>query len=191
MTPPLDQQFATAKLWRDEAIALREILRDCPLEEEMKWGKACYTHDGKNIVIIQRMNDFLSLMFFRGAALDDPDKVLREQGPNSRFAKRMEFTSVKAVTARKAFIETYVDAAIALEKSGVKIEVDNDLVLIEELQEKLAEDPELSAAFDALTPGRQRGYNLYFGGAKQSSTRHARIDKCRQKILQGKGYNER
>ncbi len=191
MNPALDENFHTASLWHDEAIALREILSDCDLAEELKWGKPCYTHHGANVAIIQRMKDFLALMFFKGAALEDLDGILVEQGPNSRFAKRLEFTSVKAVQDKRRFIEAYIEEAIQLEKTGTKVDVSSELHLIDELQEKLAEDPEFSAAFDALTPGRQRGYNLHFGGAKQPATRIARINKYRQKIMDGKGFNDR
>ncbi len=191
MNPKVDAYIARSKNWHDEIVALRSILLDCGLTEQVKWGKPCYSHDDHNIVIIQEMKEFLSLMFFKGALLADPDKVLRSQGPNSRSALRIEFTSADDVTRLSESIEAYVFEAIAVEEAGLKVDPAPALELIEELQDRLNSDPSLKAAFESLTPGRQREYNLHFSDAKQSSTRVARIEKCVPKILDGKGFRDR
>jgi uncharacterized protein YdeI (YjbR/CyaY-like superfamily) len=186
----LERSFDSARLWREEAIELRKILLRTDLSEDLKWGKPCYTHDGKNICIIQRMNGFLALLFFKGALLKDPDNVLEVQGPNSRGGYRLRFTSVQNIAKMAKTVKAYVREAIEVEKAGLKVETAADLNLPEELVDKLAQDPELKAAFDKLTPGRKRGYVLHFSDAKQAKTRAARIDRYRSKILTGKGLQE-
>jgi uncharacterized protein YdeI (YjbR/CyaY-like superfamily) len=189
-TSKLEKSFGSARLWRQEANELRRILLRAGLTEELKWGKPCYTHDGKNICIIQRMNGFLALLFFKGALLKDPDDVLEVQGANSRGGYRMRFTSVRDVAKMAKSVKAYIREAIEVEKAGLKVAKASDLEYPEELVDKFAEDPELRAAFDQLTPGRQRGYVLYFSDAKQSKTRLARIERCRSRILTGKGFQE-
>lgn len=186
----LEKSFGNARLWRQEANELRKILVRTGLTEELKWGKPCYTHDGKNICIIQRMNGFLALLFFKGALLKDPENLLEVQGANSRGGYRMRFTSVQDVAKMTKSVKAYVREAIETEKAGLQVEKPSDLEYPEELVHKFAEDSELRAAFDKLTPGRKRGYVLHFSDAKQSKTRVARIEKCRSKILTGKGFLE-
>ena len=186
----LEKSFDSARLWRQEAIELRRTLLRTGLSEELKWGKACYTHDGKNVCIIQRMNGFLALLFFKGALLKDPDNVLEVQGPNSRGGYRMRFTAVQDVAKMANTVKAYVREAIEVEKAGLRMETPSDSKYPEELVDKLAQDPELKTAFDKLTPGRKRGYVLHFSDAKQSKTRLARIDRYRSKILKGKGFQE-
>ncbi len=186
----LEESFGRAKLWRQEANELRSILARTGLTEEWKWGKPCYTYDGKNICIIQRMNGFLALLFFKGALLRDPNNLLEAQGANSRGGYRMRFTSVRDVAKRAKSVEAYIREAIEIEKAGLKVEKASALEYPEELVEKFAEDSGLKAAFEKLTPGRKRGYVLYFAAAKQSKTRLARIEKYRSKILTGKGFQE-
>ncbi len=170
---------------------LREVLLGCGLTEEIKWGKPCYTASGKNIAIIQRMNDFLALMFFKGSLLPDDKGVLKKQGANSRVARRMEFTSVQEVTKRARTIKAYVRQAIDIEEAGLKVpKVTKKLVYVDELRDRISRDPALKAAFKALTPGRQREYNFYFSGAKQPKTRAARVEKLVPKILAGKGLRD-
>ena len=187
----LDKSFNNAKRWREEALALRKILLQCDLKEEKKWGKPCYTYDGKNIAIIQRMKDFLALLYFKGVFLKDEDGVLEPQGPNSRAGFRMRFTNVSEVNQSATCIKTYIREAIEIEKAGLKLEKPRDIDLPQELIDSFEEDPELHEAFTALTPGRQRGYNLYFSAPKQSKTRATRIEKYRDKICSGKGMNDR
>jgi uncharacterized protein YdeI (YjbR/CyaY-like superfamily) len=177
--------------WPEEMTSLRPILLSCGLAEELKWGKPCYSHDGENIVIVQEMNDFLALMFFKGALLNDSEGVLEEQGPNSRSARRIRFTSVDDVARLADTIKAYVDEAIDVEAAGLEVGPAPELVLAEELQKRLDQDAELRAAFESLTPGRQREYNLHVSDAKQAKTREARVDKHAPKILEGKGLRDR
>lgn len=189
--PKVDASFTNATRWRQEADKLREILLDSELSEELKWGKPCYTYDGKNICIIQRMRDFLALLFFKGALLKDPDDVLEVQGPNSRAGYRMRFTSVQDVARLKNSVKTYVREAIEVEKSGLEVAKAKKPGYPQELIDMFDEDPGFKAAFDQLTPGRQRGYVLHFADAKQSKTRAARLEKYRRRILDGKGLHDR
>ena len=187
----LDKLFSSARLWREEADRLREVLRACGLTEELKWRSPCYTAGGKNICVIQRMKDFLALLFFKGALLKDQDGILEPQGPNSREGYRVRFTGVDDVARLADSVKACVREAIAVEQAGLRVEAAPDLDYPQELIDKLDEDPDLGAAFDALTPGRRRGYVLHFSAAKQSKTRAARVDRCRDKILAGKGFLER
>jgi uncharacterized protein YdeI (YjbR/CyaY-like superfamily) len=189
--PEIDKSFSNAKHWVQEANALRDILLACGLTEELKWKKPCYTHAGKNICIIQRMKGFLALLFFKGALLKDRDDILEVQGPNSHAGYRIRFTSVEDVARMAKSIKAYVREAIDVEEAGLKVPSARELDLPEELIDRLDEDPDFKAAFDALTPGRQRGYLLFFCDAKQSKTRVARIEKCRHKILDGKGLHDK
>ena len=189
--PVLDTVFSDAKKWRAEALSLRQVLLQAGLSEELKWGKPCYAHDGKNICIIQRMNHFLSLMFFKGGLLKDPDGILEVQGPNSRAGYRIRFTSVQEVVSREASILACIKQAIAVEKAGLKMEKSKDLEYPEELVEKFDDDDEFKQAFERLTPGRRRGYLMHFCNARQSKTKVTRIEKCRPAIMIGKGLQER
>jgi len=190
MTSQLDTQFEDATQWRDEALALREILLNCDLTEERKWAKPCYLHNGENIAIIQRFKGFLALMFFKGTLMKDPEGLLKSQGENTRSALRLEFTGVDEVKTQAEAIRALVADAIRVEKAGLKVEQAETPDYPEELIAAMEADPELQEAFDELTPGRQRSYILHISGAKQSATRVSRIEKCREKILSGKGFNE-
>jgi len=189
--PDVDAYLRDAQLWPDEIAALRPILLGSGLTEEIKWGKPCYSHGGANIVIVQEMKRFLALMFFKGALLSDPEGVLRDQGPNSRSARRIEFASVDDVERLSPTVAAYIDEAIDVEEAGLEVEPQADPDLATELQERLDADPALKAAFDGLTPGRRREYNLHISGAKQSSTRASRVDTYADKILAGKGLRDR
>ncbi|WP_336081999.1 YdeI/OmpD-associated family protein [Thalassospira sp. CH_XMU1448-2] len=191
MSSPADGYFKKDENWPLETARLREILLGCDLEEDLKWAKPCYTHDGKNIAIIQGMKDFLALMFFKGALMDDPANILVPPGPNSNSGRQIRFTSVDEVSGCENSIKSYIAAAIKIEQAGLKVEKSSEIDLPAELLSRLEQDSALKAAFEALTPGRQRGYGLYIGGAKQSATRMARIDKYRPKILEGKGIHDR
>ncbi len=188
--PAVEAYIVASEQWPDEMAVLRKILLGCGLAEEIKWAKPCYSHDGRNIAILQEMKDFLALMFFKGALLTDPEGVLHEQGPNSRSAKRLQFTSIDDVARLAGTVEGFVAEAIDVEEAGLEVPR-TALVLVDELQSRLDHDPAFKAAFDALTPGRQREYNLHFSDAKQASTRAARIDKLAPKILGGKGFRDR
>ena len=172
-------------------IALRPTLLSGGLTEEIKWGKPCYSYEDRNIVILQEMNEFLALMFFKGALLKDSEGVLEEQGPNSRSARRIRFTSVEDVAQLTDTVQAYIDQAVDVEEAGLEVGPAPDLIFVDELQNRLDHDRAFKAAFEALTPGRQREYNLYFSDAKQAKTREARIGKYAQRILDGKGFRDR
>ncbi len=150
-----------------------------------------YTYEGKNIVIVQEMKEFLALMFFKGVLIDDPAGLLVDQGPNSRSARRMEFTSVADIDRLAGDISAYVDRAVAIEEAGLDVDPPPELELVEELRERIESDPAFKTAFEGLTPGRQREYNLFVSGAKQASTRASRVDKHTERILAGKGLRDR
>lgn len=192
MSADVDRYFANAKRWRAEAEALRALLLECGLDEALKWGKPCYLFEGKNVAIIQKMKDFVALMFFEGILLDDPKGLLEEQGENTHAARRLTFKSPEDVKKRAAVVRGFARQAIANKKAGrAAPKREQRLVLVEELRARLEADAALKAAFEGLTPGRQREYNLHIGGAKQSKTRASRVDRCVPKILEGKGFRDR
>jgi uncharacterized protein YdeI (YjbR/CyaY-like superfamily) len=189
--PRVDKYLSRAKRWPDELGKLRSLLLDFSLVEELKWGKPCYTLNESNIVILQEFNGSCALLFAKGALLKDSKKILEKPGPSSQAARRILFTSVEQVVALTPTIKTYVKEAIAAEKAGLKVNFKiNPEPVPEELQTKLNDIPAFKTAFAALTPGRQRGYILYFSAAKQSQTRTSRIEKCLPQILKGKGLND-
>jgi uncharacterized protein YdeI (YjbR/CyaY-like superfamily) len=189
--PRVDAFVSRAKAWRGEMQNLRSILLGSGLDEDLKWGKPCFMFDGTNVAIIQPFKEHCSLMFFKGALLQDTHGLLRSQGENTQSALRLEFTSEAQV--KKAVVSAYVKQAIAVEKSGLKVDfkAKRELELPDELTQILQKDRRLAKAFSALTPGRQRGYVMHFTAAKQSQTRTARIEKCIPKILAGIGMNDR
>lgn len=183
--------LAGSDRWRAEIEVLRPLLRGCGLSEEIKWGKPCYCLDGANIVVIQEFSDHLALMFFKGLLLSDPDGILHDQGPNSHAAKRIRFTSLDDVAALSDVVADYVREAVAHEQAGTALPPRPADVLAPELVERLASDDHLAGAFEGLTPGRQREYNLYVAAAKQSSTRERRVDTIVPRIKSGKGLRDR
>lgn len=188
---PIRLTESSSKRWRDESEALRGILLDCGLDENIKWGKLCYAFEGSNIAIIQEMNAFLALMFFKGALLKDPKGLLKKPGENSRSGRRFEFAAVRDILESKAILERCIREAIEIEKAGLKVPRPTKLVYPRELQTRFEEDPSFKAAFEALTPGRQRGYNIYFSAPKGAEARERRIEKHVQNILDGKGLHDR
>ena len=191
MSTDVDAYIARSTAWPDELRAIRPILLQAGLDEAIKWGKPCYASEGRNIAILQEMKDFLALMFFKGALLADPDDVLESQGPNSRSAKRICFRSVDDVARLAPTIASYVAEAIEVEEAGLAVDPAPELELAAELAERLAGDPDLAEAFEGLTPGRRREYNLHVSEAKKAETREARVDKITPKILAGKGFRDR
>jgi len=189
--PKVDAFVSRAKAWQGEMQKLRSILLDCGLDEEIKWGKPCFSFEGKNLAIIQPFKAHCALMFFKGALFKDSHGLLRSQGENTQSALRLEFTSEAQI--KKAVLKSYVKEAIAVEQAGLTVDfkAKRELELPEELTQMLKKDRKLAKAFAALTPGRQRAYVLHFTGAKQSQTRTARIEKCIPKILAGQGLNDR
>ena len=187
MNPKVDEYLRKAKKWQKEMKKLRRISLDCGLTEELKWGKPCYTFQQSNIVIIQGFKEFCALLFCKGALLNDANGILKKFGWQA--ARRIPFTNVREIVEVEPILKTYIYEA--KEKAGLKVTYKkNPEPIPEELQKKLDEVPALKAAFAALTPGRQRGYILYFSGAKQSKTRESRIEKCMQQILKGKGLDD-
>ena len=171
---------------------LRKILLDCQLTEELKWDKPCYTFQASNIVIILPLRKYCALLFCKGALLKDTHGILIKPGENTQAARQMRFTHVREIGEMEAILKTYIHQAIEVEKAGLEVvyKKTTDFIIPEELQKKLDEIPALKTAFAALTPGRQRGYILYFSAAKQSKTREARVEKHVQQILHGKGMND-
>ena len=180
-----------ARAWQAEMKKLRAILLECGLDEELKWGKPCFSFEGKNVAIIQPFKEHCALLFFKGALLEDTHGLLRSQGANTQSALRLEFRSEAQV--KKAQVKSYVMQAIAAEKAGLKVdfEAKRELELPQELTDIFRKDRAFAKAFQALTPGRQRGYVMYFAAAKQSPTRTARIRKHMPKIRAGRGMNDR
>jgi uncharacterized protein YdeI (YjbR/CyaY-like superfamily) len=189
--PSVDAFVGRAKTWQGEIQKLRTILVGCGLDEDIKWGKPCFTFEGKNVAIIQPFKAHCSLMFFKGVLLEDTHGLLRSQGENTQSALRLEFTS--AAQIKKTVLESYVRQAITVEKEGREVEfkAKRELEFPDELTLVLKKDAKLAKAFNALTPGRQRAYVMHFTSAKQSQTRTARIQKCIPSILAGIGLNDR
>lgn len=191
--PRVDGFLRKAEKWREEFEQLRMILLDGPLTEDFKWRHPCYTFQGSNIVIMQDFKDYCALMFVKGVLLKDTHGVLVAMTENTQAARQIRFTNVQEIVELEPVIKAYVDEAIAVEKAGLKVEFKEtaEFTVPEEFQARLDENPALEAAFEALTPGRQRGYLLHFAAPKQSKTRAARIEKCIPRILNGKGLNDR
>jgi uncharacterized protein YdeI (YjbR/CyaY-like superfamily) len=187
----VDAFVSRARKWPGEIEKLRSVLLDCGLDEELKWGKPCFSFESKNVAIIQPFKEHCALLFFKGALLEDTHGQLRSQGANTRSALRLEFTSEAQI--KKTIVKSYVKQAIAVAKAGLEVDfaAAPEPELPEELTQMMKKDRKLAKAFDALTPGRKRGYVLHFSAAKQSKTRTARIEKCIPKILVGKGFNDR
>jgi len=190
-SPKVEAFLNRAKTWRGEMQKVRSILLESGLEEDLKWGKPCFSFEGTNVAILQPFKAHCSLMFFKGALMQDTHGLLRSQGQNTQSALRLEFTSEAQI--KKAVLKSYVKSAIAVEKAGVKVDfkAKRELEFPEELTDFLQLNRRVANAFDALTPGRQRSYILFFTAAKQAKTRTARIKKCVPKILAGLGMNER
>ncbi len=189
--PRVDGFLKKAKNWREEMARLRSILLDCQLTEDLKWGKPCYAFQGNNVVIIQPFKERCAVMFFKGALLKDTHGILVKPGEHSQAARQMRFAGVREIAGKESILKEYVHQAIEVEKAGRVVNFKrNPEPVPEELQNKLDEIPALKTAFNALTPGRQRAYILYFSGAKQSETRQSRIEKWMPQILKGKGLND-
>jgi uncharacterized protein YdeI (YjbR/CyaY-like superfamily) len=189
--PRVDVYLRKAKKWQKEFEKLRMIILDCPLTEELKWGKPCYTFQQSNIVIIQGFKEFCALLFAKGALLKDRNRILEKPGESTQAARRIPFRNVREIVEMEPILKAYIHEAIAAEKAGLKVNFKtNPEPVPEELQNKLDKIPALKTAFAGLTPGRQRGYILYFSAAKQSKTREARVEKCVPQILKGKGLND-
>jgi uncharacterized protein YdeI (YjbR/CyaY-like superfamily) len=190
--PQVDGFLRASKKWQDELRALRRIILDCELTEEVKWRVPCYTSENRNIVLINGFKEFAALSFVKGALLKDPNGLLLKIGENTQAGRWIKFTSVQQITELEPVLKAYVLEAIDVEKAGLKVPMKktSEFNNPEEFQSRLAKTPSLKKAFAALTPGRQRAYLLYFSAAKQSKTRESRIDKCLPRILKGKGLDD-
>ncbi|SKB41740.1 DUF1801 domain-containing protein [Maribacter arcticus] len=178
--------------WKDELIRLREIILDCDLVEDFKWKHPCYTYKGKNIALMHDFKEYSALLFYKGALLKDPKKILIQQTKNVQAGRQIRFINLEEINQLEAVIKSYLLEAIEHEKSGQKIPMKkvSDFDFPSELGDKFKENPELETAFNNLTPGRQKGYLLNFSQAKQSSTRLSRIEKNTKRIFEGKGLND-
>ncbi|EQA46262.1 PF08818 domain protein [Leptospira broomii serovar Hurstbridge str. 5399] len=192
MNPKVDFYFNKAKKWQEELERLRTIVLDCGLTEELKWGVPCYTFQKSNIVLIHVFKEYCALLFFKGVLLKDADSILIQQTKNVQAARQIRFTDVKEIVKMKSVLKTYIYEAIEVEKAGLQVNLKKtkEFIIPEEFLSKLDEVPDLKTAFDALTPGRQRAYILYFSAPKQSKTRESRVEKCMKQILHGKGLND-
>jgi uncharacterized protein YdeI (YjbR/CyaY-like superfamily) len=181
-----------AKKWQEEFEKLRMIVLECGLTEEMKWGHPCYTFEKSNVVLIHGFKEYCALLFFKGALLKDAKGILVQQTENVQAARQIRFTSVQEIVKMKPILKAYIREAIKVEKAWLEVSYKktSEFKMPEEFQNRLNEMPALETAFKALTPGRQRGYLLYFSAPKQSKTRQARVEKCMPKILNGEGLND-
>lgn len=193
MNPQVDAYLSRAQKWRKEMERLRTILLGCQLAEELKWGKPCYMFQARNVVIILPLKDYCTLLFCKGALLKDAQGILVKAGENTQAARHIRFTNLGEIAGRESSLKGYIQQAIEVEKAGLEVvyKKTEEFVVPEEFQKRLDKSAALKSAFGALTPGRQRGYLLYFSGAKLSKTREARVEKCMRQILKGKGLNDR
>jgi len=192
MNPKVDVYLSKAKNWQPEMKKLRSIILNCQLTEELKWAKPVYTFQKKNVVIIIALKEHCALAFCKGALLKDANGFLTKIGENTQVSRWIKFSSVRQIVEMEPVLKAYIHEAIEAEKAGLEVTYKKtaDFPVPEELKNKLDESPALKTAFDALTPGRQRGYLLYFSAAKQSKTRTSRVEKCTPQILKGKGLND-
>ena len=192
MNPAVDFYFDKAEKWQKEVERLRVIALDCPLTEELKWGCPCYTFQDANIVLIHVFKEYCAFLFFKGALLADPNDILIQQTEHVQSARQIRFTNLREIVKMEPVLKSYIYEAIEVERAGLKVKLKKatEFPVPEEFQKRLDKKPALKKAFYSLTPGRQRGYLLYFAAPKQSSTRESRIDKWAPEILKGKGLNE-
>jgi len=192
MNPKVDGYLRKAKKWQKEFEKLRTIVLDCGLTEELKWGCPCYTFQKSNIVLIHGFKEYCALLFFKGALLNDANGILIQQTENVQAARQIRFTNIREIVKMEPILKAYIHEAIEVEKAGLKVNYKktSEFKIPEEFQKKLDEIPALKTAFEALTPGRQRGYLFYFSQPKQSKTRKSRVEKHMQQILNGKGLND-
>jgi uncharacterized protein YdeI (YjbR/CyaY-like superfamily) len=192
MNPKVDFFFSKADKWQEEFKKLRTIILDCPLTEELKWGVPCYTFQKSNIALIHGFKEYCAILFVKGALLHDDHGLLIQQTENVQAARQIRFTSVREIVEMEPILKAYILEAIEVEKAGLKVNYKKatEFTIPEEFINKLEGVPDLQDAFDALTPGRQRAYILFFSAPKQSKTRESRIEKYMPQILNGKGLND-
>jgi len=190
--PKVDFFFNKPEKWQEEYKALRNIVLQCDLTEELKWGVPCYSYNKKNVVLIHGFKEYCAILFVKGALLKDPDGILIQQTENVQAARQARFTGVEEIHTLKPILKAYIEEAIENENAGLKVVLKKatEYAIADEFQVRLEDDPELDEAFYALTPGRQRAYLLFFSAPKQSQTRAARIEKSIPQIMAGKGLND-
>ncbi|CAN5172457.1 YdeI family protein [soil metagenome] len=190
--PKVDAFFSKLKNWQEEMEQLRTIVLSCGLTEELKWGVPCYTLGKSNIVLIHGFKEYCALLFMKGALLQDTKGILVQQTENVQSGRQIRFTNVREIVKLKSVLKAYIYEAIEVEKAGLKVifKEKTDFKIAEEFQKRLDKSSALKKAFDALTPGRQKGYLLFFSAAKQSKTRDERVEKYIPRILKGKGIND-
>jgi uncharacterized protein YdeI (YjbR/CyaY-like superfamily) len=192
MNPKVDWFFNKDTQWKKEYEQLRKICLDCDLVEELKWGCPCYTFEKKNIVLIHGFKEYCALLFFNGSLMKDPKKILIQQTENVQVARQIRFTNVQEIVKKKATLKAYIYEAAELRETGVKAtyKQTSEFKMPEEFETRLKKSAALKKAFYALTPGRQRGYLLYFSSAKQAKTRESRVEKYVDQILEGRGLED-
>jgi uncharacterized protein YdeI (YjbR/CyaY-like superfamily) len=192
MNPKVDSYLNKAKAWQPEMRKLRSILLASPLTEELKWGKPCYTFQDSNVVLMIGFKNYCALMFAKGSLLKDPKRILIQPTENTQATRQLRFTNTAEIDDLAPTIKTYITEAIEVQKAGLQIpyKKTSDFKVPAEFRTALNKNSRLNTAFKSLTPGRQRAYLLYFGGAKQSQTRESRIKKCTPQILKGKGLDD-
>jgi uncharacterized protein YdeI (YjbR/CyaY-like superfamily) len=191
MNPNVDFYFSKAQKWQEEIRKLRMIILDCGLTEELKWGVPCYTFQKSNVVLIHVFKEYCALLFLKGSLLNDASGILIQQTKNVQAGRQIRFAGVWQIVEMETILKAYIYEAIEVEKAGLKVNFKkNSEPVPEEFQNKSDEIPALKTAFDALSPGRQRAYILYFSAPKQSKTRETRVERCMQQILNGKGLND-
>jgi uncharacterized protein YdeI (YjbR/CyaY-like superfamily) len=192
MNPKVDFYFTKSKNWQQELETLRKIILEVELTEELKWGVPCYTFQKNNILLIHEFKEYCAMLFMKGALLSDSEGILIQQTENVQAARQIRFTNVQQIIEQASTLKAYIYEAIEIEKAGLKVELKKptEFKISEEFQHKLDENPALKSAFEALTPGRQRGYLLHFSAPKQAKTREARVEKCMPLIFEGKGLTD-
>ncbi len=190
--PKVDFYFRKSKKWQEELEILRSIILQTKLTEELKWGVPCYSLENKNILLIHEFKEYCAILFFKGALLTDTHAILIQQTKNTQATRQIRFTNVSEIKKQKSAIKNYIIEAIEVEKAGLKValKTTSEFSTPIEFQNKLDNFLALKKSFNALTPGRQRAYLLYFSSAKQSKTREARIEKYLPIILKGKGLDD-
>jgi uncharacterized protein YdeI (YjbR/CyaY-like superfamily) len=192
MNPKVDKYFGRIDSWQEELETLRAFILDCGLTEELKWGVPCYTFQKGNVILLGGFKEYCVISFVKGVLLHDAEEILLQQTENSQSVRIIKFTNVQEILDMETVLKSYIYEAVEVEKAGLKVDYqsNDELEFVEELVNKMAKDAAFKTAFEALTPGRQKGYNMFFAAAKQSKTRVSRIEKYIPRIFDGKGMND-
>ncbi|WP_434749886.1 YdeI/OmpD-associated family protein [Paenibacillus amylolyticus] len=190
--PKVDEYLSKIKTWKEESLKLREIIQEFDLTEDYKWMHPCYTLNGKNVVLIHGFKEYCAILFIKGALLKDTHGLLVQQTENVQAGRQIRFTDLQQIVEQEEMLKLYIQEAIEVEQAGLQVEKKKteQYVVPDELQHQFDANPAFKEAFEALTPGRQRAYLYHFSQPKQSKTKTARIEKCMQPIMEGKGLND-